>query len=277
MNKQTLENTISILGCGWLGLPLAAHLVQAGYSVKGSVTQTERFEELSQKGITPYQVEITDTSITGNDLPGFLESEILIINIPPSRRDDVLHYHQAQMKLLLEQVIKSPAKHIIFVSSTSVYPDLNQEVTELETAPPSKDSGKALLAVEKMLRTNPHLITTIVRFAGLVGYDRLPGRFLAGKKNVENGDAPINVIHQDDCIALIRGIIQQQAWGEIFNACADMHPTRREFYTLAAAKAGLELPTFAATTDPHFKIINSDKIKQRLNYSFKYPDPLGLL
>lgn len=277
MNKQTLENTISILGCGWLGLPLAAHLVQEGYSVKGSVTQTERFEELSQKGITPYQVEITDTSITGNDLPGFLESEILIINIPPFRRDDVLHYHQAQMKLLLEQVIKSPAKHIIFVSSTSVYPDLNQEVTELETAPPSKDSGKALLAVEKMLRTNPHLITTIVRFAGLVGYDRLPGRFLAGKKNVENGDAPINVIHQDDCIALIRGIIQQQAWGEIFNACADMHPTRREFYTLAAAKAGLELPTFAATTDPHFKIINSDKIKQRLNYSFKYPDPLGLL
>lgn len=277
MTKETLTNTISILGCGWLGLPLAAHLVQEGYTVKGSVTQQERFEELTQRGITPYQVEITDTSIDSNDLTGFLESGILIINIPPSRREDVLLYHQAQMKLLLDQVLKSPAKHIIFISSTSVYPDLNQEVTELETAPPSKDSGKVLLAVEKLFRTNPHLITTIVRFAGLVGYDRLPGRFLAGKKNVENGDAPINVIHQDDCIALITGIIQQQAWGEIFNACSDLHPTRREFYTKAAAKAGLELPTFAATTDPHFKIINSDKIKQRLNYSFKYPDPLGLL
>ncbi|PSL26379.1 SDR family oxidoreductase [Chitinophaga ginsengisoli] len=277
MTTQTSTNTISILGCGWLGLPLAAHLVREGYAVKGSVTQTERFEELTQKEITPYQVEITDTSIISNDLTGFLESEILIINIPPSRREDVLFYHQAQMKLLLDQVLKSPAKHVIFISSTSVYPDLNQEVTELETAPPSKDSGKVLLAVEKLFRTNPHLITTIVRFAGLIGYDRLPGRFLAGKKNVENGDAPINVIHQDDCIALITGIIEKQAWGEIFNACADMHPTRREFYTKAAAKAGLELPTFAATTDPHFKIINSDKIKQRLNYSFRYPDPLGLL
>ncbi|SDF49876.1 SDR family oxidoreductase [Chitinophaga filiformis] len=277
MTKETLTNTISILGCGWLGLPLAAHLVQEGYTVKGSVTQPERFEELTQRGITPYQVEITDTSITSNDLTGFLETGILIINIPPSRREDVLLYHQAQMKLLLDQVLKSPAKHIIFISSTSVYPDLNQEVTELETASPSKDSGKVLLAVEKLFRTNPHLITTIVRFAGLVGYDRLPGRFLAGKKNVENGDAPINVIHQDDCIALITGIIQKQAWGEIFNACSDLHPTRREFYTKAAAKAGLELPTFAAETDPHFKIINSDKIKQRLNYSFRYPDPLGLL
>jgi nucleoside-diphosphate-sugar epimerase len=277
MNKKALTNSISILGCGWLGLPLAASLVQQGYTVKGSVTQTEKLGLLAQKGITPFQVQITDTSITSNDLPAFLESEILIINIPPSRREDVVFYHQAQMTLLLTEVLKSPIKKVLFISSTSVYPDLNQEVTELENIQPSKESGKALLAVEKMLRSNVHLMSTIVRFAGLVGYDRMPGRFLAGKKNVENGNAPINVIHQDDCIALITGIIRQQAWGEIFNACADIHPTRREFYTLAAAKAGLELPTFADTADPRFKIINSEKIKQRLNYSFKYPDPLGLL
>lgn len=277
MKKKAQTNTISVLGCGWLGLPLAAHLVQQGYTVKGSVTQPEKLELLAQKGITPYQVEITDTSITSNDLSGFLESEVLIINIPPSRREDVVLYHQAQMTLLLEQVLKSPVKKVLFISSTSVYPDLNQEVTELENIQPTKESGKALLAVEKLLRSNKHLMTTIIRFAGLVGYDRMPGKFLAGKKNVENGTAPINVIHQDDCIALITGIIRQQAWGEIFNACADLHPTRKEFYTLAAAKAGLELPTFANTADPRFKIINSEKIKQRLDYSFKYPDPLGLL
>lgn len=277
MKKKAQTNTISVLGCGWLGLPLAAHLVQQGYTVKGSVTQPEKLELLAQKGITPYQVEITDTSITSNDLSGFLESEVLIINIPPSRREDVVLYHQAQMTLLLEQVLKSSVKKVLFISSTSVYPDLNQEVTELENIQPTKESGKALLAVEKLLRSNKHLMTTIIRFAGLVGYDRMPGKFLAGKKNVENGTAPINVIHQDDCIALITGIIRQQAWGEIFNACADLHPTRKEFYTLAAAKAGLELPTFANTADPRFKIINSEKIKQRLDYSFKYPDPLGLL
>lgn len=277
MKKKAQTNTISVLGCGWLGLPLAAYLVQQGYTVKGSVTQTEKLELLAQKGITPYQVQITDTSITSNDLSGFLESEVLIINIPPSRREDVVLYHQAQMALLLQQILKSPVKQVLFISSTSVYPDLNQEVTELENIQPTKESGKALLAVEKLLRSNKHLMTTIIRFAGLVGYDRMPGKFLAGKKNVENGTAPINVIHQDDCIALITGIIRQQAWGEIFNACADFHPTRKEFYTLAAAKAGLELPTFANTADPRFKIINSEKIKQRLDYSFKYPDPLGLL
>jgi nucleoside-diphosphate-sugar epimerase len=277
MNKKALTNTISVLGCGWLGLPLAANLVQQGYSVKGSATKPEKLDLLAQKGITPYQVMISDTEITSNDISGFLESEVLVINFPPSRREDVVLYHQAQVSLLLEQVKKSPVRQVLFISSTSVYPDVNGEVYEHEVAPPSKESGKALLAVEKMLRSSVGFMTTIVRFSGLIGYDRMPGRFLAGKKNVENGDAPINVIHQDDCVALLTEIIRQQAWGEIFNASADLHPTRREFYTQAAAKAGLEVPTFAATSDPHFKIINADKIRQRLNYSFKYPDPVRLL
>ncbi|MBW8687079.1 SDR family oxidoreductase [Chitinophaga rhizophila] len=276
MNRAS-EQSISILGCGWLGLPLAAHLVKEGYLVKGSVTADDKMEELVTRQITPYRVMITDAGIDSNDLAGFLQSQILIVNFPPSRREDVVLYHQAQMAHLVKEIEKSPVKQVLFVSSTSVYPDVNGEVYEHEVATPTKGSGKALLAVEKMLRTNVRFMTTVIRFAGLIGYDRMPGRFLAGKKNVENGDAPINVIHQDDCIALIREIIRQQAWGEVFNACADEHPTRREYYTQAAAVAGLEVPTFAATADPHFKIINADKIKQRLDYTFRYPDPLSLL
>jgi nucleoside-diphosphate-sugar epimerase len=275
--SKTPDNTISILGCGWLGLPLAIHLVKEGYQVKGSVTTDDKMEELVQQQIMPFRLMITDTGIDSNDLAGFLQSQILIINFPPSRREDVVLYHQAQMAHLIKEIEKSPVKQVLFISSTSVYPDVNGEVYEHEVATPTKGSGKALLTVEKMLRTNVRFMTTIVRFAGLIGYDRMPGRFLAGKKNVENGDAPINVIHQDDCIALLREIIRQQAWGEIFNACADEHPTRREYYIKAAAVAGLELPTFAATTDPHFKIVNAEKIKTRLNYTFRYPDPLSLL
>ncbi|QHS58522.1 SDR family oxidoreductase [Chitinophaga agri] len=275
--SNTPENTISILGCGWLGLPLAVHLVKEGYLVKGSVTTDDKMNELAEQQIKPYKVMITDAGIDSNDMTGFLQSQILIINFPPSRREDVVLYHQAQMAHLIKEVEHSPVKHVLFISSTSVYPDVNGEVYEHEVAMPTKGSGKALLTVEKMLRTNVRFMTTVIRFAGLIGYDRMPGRFLAGKKNVENGDAPINVIHQDDCIALIREIIRQQAWGDVFNACADEHPTRREYYTQAAAVAGLELPTFAVTADPHFKIVNADKIKQRLDYSFRYPDPLSLL
>ncbi|WP_321539617.1 NAD(P)-binding domain-containing protein [Flavobacterium piscinae] len=45
---------ISILGCGWLGMPLAKHLLQKGYSIKGSTTTETKLELLQNEGITPF-------------------------------------------------------------------------------------------------------------------------------------------------------------------------------------------------------------------------------
>jgi nucleoside-diphosphate-sugar epimerase len=273
---QFFMKTISILGCGWLGLPLAEHLLKEGFAVKGSVSRSERIELLKQKGIIPWQIQISDTTITGENLPGFLASETLIINFPPARREDIVEYHTAQMKQLINEINKSTIKHILFISSTSVYPELNRTITETDNFEPTKGSGKALIAVEQLLLSQTKFKTTIIRFAGLIGYDRQPGRFLSGKKNIENGNGPVNVIHQDDCILIISKIIQENVWGEIFNACSDIHPTRQEFYTLAAEKIALPLPEFISN-NTNFKIINSDKIKSRLDYSFKYPNPLETL
>ncbi len=271
------KNTISILGCGWLGLPLGEFLIKKGYSVKGSTTDVAKFEILAEKGITPFQVQISDTEIAGNNLDAFFDSEILIINFPPKRREDIVQYFTAQNELLIHQLNASSVKKVLFVSSTSVYPDLNRAVFEDETVEPLKESGKALKQVENLLFSHPNFETTIIRFSGLIGYDRMPGRFLANKVNVENGDAPINVIHQDDCIALITQIIEQNVWGEIFNACSDRHPTRKEYYTKAANQIGLIPPTFIEEKNIKFKIIVTDKIKNRLNYSFIYPNPMELL
>lgn len=271
------NKTISILGCGWLGLPLAEHLAKKGFVVKGSTTSLENFASLKLKGISPFQLEITDSEIISDNLSDFLNSDILIINFPPKRRDDIETYHKAQFNQLIPVINKSTIKQVLFVSSTSVYSDLNREVFENEIILPTKPSGKALKFVEDLLNSQSNFAATIIRLSGLIGYDRMPGRFLAGKTNVENGNAPINVIHQDDCIGLITHIIQQNVWGEIFNASADFHPTRKEFYTLAAAKIGLKIPIFVPEKDTNFKIINSDKIKKRLGYSFKYPNPLDLI
>lgn len=45
---------ISILGCGWLGLPLAKALIENGFSVKGSTTSTDKLTALENDGITPF-------------------------------------------------------------------------------------------------------------------------------------------------------------------------------------------------------------------------------
>ena len=47
---------------------------------------------------------------------------------------------------------------------------------------PEKTSGKAILALEDLLQKELKQRLTIIRFSGLVGPERLPGKFLAGKK-----------------------------------------------------------------------------------------------
>ena len=268
-------DTISILGCGWLGLPLAERLINAGFKVKGSTRTKSELGTLEAKGISPFLI-ILAPELKGDDLDPFFDSNMLIINFPPERRDDVVAYHQKQATALIDRIRSSPIEKVIFVSSTSVYPDLNREVTEDEIAEPSKDSGKALLKFESLLNNNVQLKTTILRFAGLVGYDRKPGRFLAGKREVRNGEAPVNLIHRDDCINIIEQIIEQDIWGETFNACSDIHPKRKDYYIGAANKLGLSPPNFIEEEKYNYKIINSDKLKRMLNYSFKYPDPSAI-
>ena len=271
------KRTISILGCGWLGLPLAISLQKDGYIVKGSTTSPEKIKILEDNGIEPHRLTISDTVIEASNLPRFLDSEIVFVNFPPKRRADIYDFHTAQMRLLINALLNSGVTKVIFASSTSVYPETNTVVTEQENGIPNKDSGKALLTVEQMFLDQTAFQTTVIRFSGLIGYDRMPGRFLAGKKNIENGDAPINVIHQDDCISISKTIIEKEIWGEIFNASTDEHPKRKDYYTLAAEKIGLEKPTFADEEITSYKIIDSSKLKEQLAYTFLHPDPLALL
>ena len=71
-------------------------------------------------------------------------------------------------------------------------------------------------------------------------------------------------------------IITQEKWGQLFNACADEHPTRKEFYTAQAKLQGFEAPQFSKTDAlVGFKEVSNYKIKQALSYEFLKPNPLN--
>ena len=81
MSKQ-----IGVIGCGWLGLPLAEELVKTGYVVSGTTTSKEKLSVLKEKGLQSYLISIFEERIDG-PIESFLESvSILIINIPPGLR-----------------------------------------------------------------------------------------------------------------------------------------------------------------------------------------------
>ncbi len=262
------------MGCGWLGFPLAIHFLKEGKSVNGSTTSLEKIDIQKKHHINPFLIDLrSENSLS--ELNAFLKSEILIIAVPP--RIKAQNDYQNQITKLIPFVEKSPVKKVIFISSTSVYPNANIEVSEEFKGIPDSASGKVLLEVEGLLQQNKSVETTILRMAGLYGYDRKPGRFLAGKKELSNGNGVVNLIHQDDCIAIISSVIEKGIWNEVFNCCSDKHPTRKEFYTKAALTLGLEPPEFLDNSLSSYKIISNYKLKRILDYQFKHPDPMELV
>lgn len=264
---------ISILGCGWLGLPLAKRLIEKGHSVNGSTTSENKLSVLENAGINPFLVIVESDSISENVIDFLAESEILIIDIPPKLRtanpDSEKQVFVEKMKNLIPFIEKSSIKKVLFVSSTSVYGDDNELVTEETNPNPDTESGRQLVSAELLLQKNQNFETTILRFAGLIGEDRHPVKFLAGKENLENPDAPVNLIHQNDCIGVILEIINQSKWNDVFNASSPFHPTREDYYTQKAKEQNLILPKFSSEKSNTKKIISSEKIETVLNYKFK--------
>jgi nucleoside-diphosphate-sugar epimerase len=271
------KKSISILGCGWLGLPLASYLVEKGYEVKGSTTSSNKLEQLKELGITPYYFEINENFQLDEKTAPFFNSDILLVAIPPKRTEDVEQRYPSQIEKIRQIASNSKVKEIIFISATSVYPDLNREVVESDACFEVKSSGKALLLAEQCLQAETTFRTTILRLAGLIGYERNPGRFLAGKENLPNPDAVVNLVHQDDCISIIEQLISKQCFGNVYNVCAPLHPTRMEFYTIASEKLNLTPPQFDMRSEGTFKIINSNKLAAILGYEYKFQNPLEAL
>ncbi len=244
--------------------------------MKGSTTREEKLATLDERGITPYLIRFSP-QINDDYQADFFDSEVLIVNIPPKRNEEVTEVYPRQIASLLQAIERSSVKKVLFVSSTSVYPNVNRLVQESDTSENVKASGRALLTTERMVQEHPGIETTVLRFCGLFGPDRNPGRFLAGKTLDSSGQVPVNMIHLDDCIAIIVEILEKGAWGEIFNACADEHPAKEEFYGEAARQLGFDPPQFAATDADAYKVVDSTKLKKTLNYQFKHPDPKGAL
>jgi nucleoside-diphosphate-sugar epimerase len=254
--------TISILGSGWLGLPLARHFTASGYTVKASTRSESRTAEIQAVNAEPFVVDIHASSDIS---PAFLQADVLIINIPSKNVE--------AFNRLTESIAGSGIKNILFVSSTGVYDDVDTIVHEsdyqhLKTGP--------LLEIENVFRRLEKVKITIVRFGGLIGYSRHPGRFFRPGAVLNNPDAPVNLIHRDDCIAIISEIVRQGVWGEVFNCCADTHPTKREFYTLAAESIGNAPPELGETTPGTGKTISNDRVKKLLRYEFIHPDLMKL-
>jgi len=245
LKKQALKaktmSRIGLIGCGWLGRPLAKSLAQE-HQVQCFSRRAQDDKELSY-------------ILNPKEGHSFWQNEIFIIAI--STRDDYLKTLEAIATRC------SPSASIILMSSTSVYKEFDGEVDEevlITQKGTQREAEELILSLRKKL--------LILRLGGLMGEDRISGRW----KSVSSfTDGPVNYIHQDDVISIVQKMIRENIQKGIYNLVAPEHPLRSQVHAKNSEAFGFELGKFEGKTN---RIVNSAKMITRLDYDFIHPDPL---
>lgn len=239
---------ISVIGLGWFGEALARDL-KTQHEVFGSTRSDEKILAFQQQNITAEK--LTTTELPSDKL---LSADVIILNIPP---------FPGQVEWL-KSWRWSKDSHLIFISSTSVYGKNCCTVDETTLPLPETENGKILLDEETWIKTFSNY--TIIRFGGLIGPGRHPGKSLNGRLNIAGGSLPVNLIDLKDCIGFTKLVIEKKLMNEIFNLVHPDHPVRRDYYQNYCLKNNLPLPEFIDSPESG-KIISHAKVSQF--YQFK--------
>jgi nucleoside-diphosphate-sugar epimerase len=267
---------IAVVGCGWLGLPLAISLQNSGHNIVATCRSKQKAKELTKLGFDAETFELGD-ELKHPRLAALFASKVLVLNIPVGRKNPKTDHFLQHMQALLKHAAQSQIQNIIFISTTSVYGDDCGIVTELSPTNPQTQSGQINLAVEAKVREHFADRHTIIRPAGLVGNARHPATYLAGKSGLLNPDNRVNLVHQDDVVCAIQTVIERGIWGQTLHLSALEHPTRAEYYAWAAEKLALNPPNFVKGQGVALgKQIDATSSLQVLGLSLKYPSPFEM-
>lgn len=246
---------ITIIGSGWLALPLAQQLTENRHQVTVTSTTAEKTAQLTSQGYQALTYQM------GQDLPVAMhDADVLII---ANTCKDVSSYQHTFADWPADNL-----PQIIYTSSTAVYQDNGQIHNETSTGINTEHPTYLIEQILSPLNAN------IIRLSGLVGPKRHPGRFFSKSLTVKNPKNPVNLIHLNDAIGLINTVIEHKAEsnsdGQIFNGCADNHPSKGDYYShMAQMLNGISLSTSQETTSLGKTICNK---RSKSIYHYKHPD-----
>lgn len=266
---------ITLCGCGWLGKYFARSTSHE--TLLGTTRSEANFAELSDLGVTPFQFALGDDP---QKLAAQSGKNAVILNIPPGRKRTLDESFVTNMKQLISALLAAGASRLIFISTTSVFGDAQGEMDCTAVVSPSTDSGKAHCELEKFLLEMEQPSIHVLRLSGLVGPDRHPARYLAGKQ-LTKGDQVVNLVHIHDVISALHAILKCHTGesGALMQLCSLSHPRRDEYYTWACQQLGLESPTFTGEKNEQCsgKKVVSEMYWKMLGLKPKFASPYDML
>ena len=251
MARRTL-----IVGCGYVGLPLALRLQDRGDEVTGWVRSEKSAAELAEKGVERIVIGNVAEEIGWS---GAEQKFDAIVHCASSGGGGVAAYREVYLEGVRQMNRHQPQARRIFVSSTSVYGQRDGSwVDESSPTEPAAETSRVLVETEREALGAGAIV---LRAAGIYGPGRaaLFEKFRRGEAVIEGeGLRWLNQIHRSDLIAALVHLLDAGVPGEIYNA-ADDEPVRlRDFYAWCSEKLGKPMPPHGPV-DPKRKRGLTDK------------------
>lgn len=256
-----------IIGCGWVGNIFAKELHHLNYQVHGTTTSSEKAREMASDGIISYVLDFSQDSPVDHILCS-ISFDLILVSVPAKKIEafDSCAAKFERLSVFL-QTLKSNC--LIYLSSVGVYPAANKIIYE-DTIPADQLDTK-LYHAERVLSSKLRKLN-ILRLGGIFGFNRIPGKHFSGKIcNV--GRQPANYIHVRDICNILLTLRKLEIQGEIFNAVSPEHPLKTAIISAMVAKYGFPPPIAFEDTGEQKKIISSERLIERLNYTFLYKSP----
>jgi len=274
-----VSQTITILGCGYLGSALAKQCISKGWTVSALTRNSAKAKDLRAMGVD----KVIEAQIEDENWHDQLDSsQDFVVNCVGAASSDAQGYISSYIEgqdSVMKWLKQGSVKTFVFTSSTSVYPQSGKRfVDETASCVGVSEKGGLLLAAEQKCFPPVSSISRsfILRLSGLYG----PGRHLLMNKVKQgedidgNEDRILNLIHRDDAANAVISCLQADAsnLGRIYNVSDGTHATRGQIVAWLAESLNLSTPSFKGDDEegtPNRKVSNN-RILDDLSWSPEY-------
>ena len=275
---------VLVIGCGYVGLPLAKELLRLGHHVVGMTRSPENAQALLRQGIQPVIADISQADALAPCSASF----DWIVNLVSSSHGGVEAYRSVYLagtRNLIDWLRPTPPRLYLAASSTSVYAQMDgSRVDESSSTESPAETSRVLIEMEKLLldaARQSRLPAVLLRMAGIYGPGRIHLIEQFFRSPADANAAPntlVNMIHLDDVIGAILSTFANGRPGQVYNVVDDEPTPRDEIFAWLAQRRQRELtPPVGNAADSRRtrpqtnKRVLNHKLKTELGYRLQYP------
>lgn len=242
---------VSIVGCGYTGLRLAARCRAAGMTVRGFATSARSLGLIAAAGADAENLNLDVGADSKSALsPIDVGGQVTYYLVPPAKAAG-----DPRLQRFLSALVGSP-RRVVYVSTTGVYGDQAGAQVNEDTPPaPITERAARRLAAETLLRAwaEPRAFSwCILRVPGIYGPDRLPlERLRRGDPAIVAHECtPGNRIHVDDLVsACMAAGTAAAADRRVYNVTDGTEDSLTEYLLRVARIACLPAPPLISRAD----------------------------